>query len=695
MTSITAPADTSGEQLRRPGTRRGIALAIAVGASSALNFAVHALSSRELSVADYGGLAAVLALMAAAAVPVAAVQTALTRSASEILARGGHPSGRIVLYQTVPIGLLICGLVAALTPVTTRFLNLSSGMPIALGGVWVAVVLIGSIGKAMLIADEDHGPVAHALIHSAILRVVAVAILTSSMGVTGGIAAALVGDLLASTIYLIAAHRSGLLDADAEPSRVAWPDAGRALSSQLSLWIFASMAVIIGRRTLSGQTSGSFAAMATAAVACLYLPQAVATIVFPRFVADGSRRLLLNAVAIAGVVGMICASALCIRPDWIFQVFFGPSYKANQIVLLVLCAHFVLLGCLTVLTQYLVARRQAGALAIWIGLGVATVGAHQFGHSPLSVSVVLLLPNAAVMVYLGVLAALSHEERHDIGRAKTPADTTSVRLIPTAGDRLREPATLDVSVVVPNYNGGQRLHDCVLAIRNALDLAPWSYEIIVADDGSTDGCAELLQLGPTVIIERSAINQGKGAALRRGFARSGGSIIGFIDGDGDIAPSVLIELVSQLRAGGAWVAVASKNQPGATVNATGRRRVMSAAYRLAVHWMFDLEVTDTQCGCKVFRRQFLAATIDIATEDGFALDLELLTIGSRLGMKRAIEVPVVLSRIDNGTITSSAAFRVLVDTLRIRRRLPPATWAPLPLTALAPVGVDFSSPLLP
>ena len=172
-------------------------------------------------------------------------------------------------------------------------------------------------------------------------------------------------------------------------------------------------------------------------------------------------------------------------------------------------------------------------------------------------------------------------------------------------------------------------------------------------------------------------------------------MIGFIDGDGDIDPSVMVSLFDRLLNSSAWVAVASKNLPGANVLTSLRRRVMSAVYRMLVHWMFDLKVTDTQCGCKAFRREYLAATVDQARENGFAFDLELLSIGGRIGLSQAVEVPVVLCRQEQSTVSTMTAVRMFTDTLRIRRRLPQATWEPLPLHSLAPVGIDLSSPLQP
>ena len=669
-------------------------LAAAVGLSSALSFAVHSIASRGMSVADYGGLVAVLALMTAAAVPVGAMQTAITRSASRIVADGQTPSGWPLMAQLVPASIVLAGVVTLVSPWVADFLNLESRMPVVLGGLWIAVVLVGATAKGLLISVEHHRPVAHSLVHGAIVRLAVVALLTPPLGIIGGVLAAVVGDLMSTLIYVVAAFRRGLLDRDGQFAQVEWPDAGRALSSQLSLWLLASLAVVFGRRGLSGADSGSFAAMATVAASCLFLPQAVATIIFPRFVADGSARVVVRATGLAALVGAACAAVLTVRPSWIFVVFFGPSYTPTRSVLLVLCLHFVLLGCLTVLSQYLVARRHTGVVSIWVGLLGASIGAERLGHTPMTLAVALVLPTAMVTAFVGFRAMASRHLSDVESSARSDVVLDLDRL--DGGFALRQPPTLDVSVVIPSYNGGAQLRPCVESLCAALVAAGWRYEVIVSVDGSTDGSdATVDGLHPHVRVLRAPKNQGKGAALRRGFAVARGGVIGFIDGDGDIPASVMVDLFGGLLASHSWAAVATKNHPAADVSATAGRRVMSAAYRLIVHWMFDLEVTDTQCGCKAFRREFLAITVPQAREDGFALDLELLTIGAKLGMKSTIEVPVVLARATRGTISRRAVLRTFNDTLRIRRRLPQATCKPLPLSATTPVGVGFSSPLLP
>lgn len=688
----------AGRTVRGMSRTGGAGFALAVGLSSVFNFGFHAVASRLLSVADYGGLAAILAVMTAASVPIGAAQTALTRAAAQVLAEGGVPSGRRLLLQALPMSVALAGAVMICAPMTSRFLNLPGSAPIALTGVWLGVVFIESVAKALLVAGLHHRPVARSLIVSAVIRIAAVVALTPVAGLSAAIAATVIGESVAMGILLHSAMRRGLLAPQHRPIRVTWPDAGRALSAQVSLWLLASLAVLIGRRTLAPSASGSFAAMVTAAGSCVFLPQAVATMVFPKFVADGSVRLLLKAAGLAAGVGIACAAILNVDPVRLFGLMFGPDYRPDRLVFALLCLHFVQLGCMTVLAQYLVARRHAGVLGIWIALGTAGALGLRYGDSPRTIAVSVLLPTMVVTGFVAMRAVTAQRAYLHLDEGGLLADAPPIAAsVPApAPTALWAPALRDVTVVVPTYNGGDQLRPCIEELCSVLDAGGRTYEVLVMVDGSTDGSDLTVDgLHPAVSVHRSPHNAGKGDALRRGFSRSTGASVGFIDGDGDISPRVLMDLFAALDRSTAWVAVASKNIPGASVSATTGRRVMSVAYRMLVHWLFDLEVTDTQCGCKAFRREFLARSLGLTRERGFALDLELLSVGSRLGMREAIEVPVVLRRGTLGTISRRSVRRMLLDTYRIHRRLPQSTWASLPLRAPAPVGGELSSPLLP
>jgi O-antigen/teichoic acid export membrane protein len=682
------PTHTSKAKPNRK-TLGAAALAAAVGASSIFNFAFHGLASRSLTLDDYGALAAVLALMTAAAVPIGAAQTALTRSAAHIISTGNRPSGRRLLIQSLPLAIAIVGLATLCAPVLAAGLHLTNTTPLLVTGLWLGIVSIEAIPRALLIADDGNQSVAYALLAGAGLRLVSVTTLAHLIGLTGAVTASIVGELASLAIVTAASSRRGLFASQHEQVRITWPDAGRALSAQVSLWLLAATAVLIGRRTLAPGDGGTYAAMATLAGACVFLPQAVATITFPRFVADGSLRLLFRATGVAAVVGVVCAAVLSADPVTLFRLMFGPDYRPDRLVFAALCAHFIGLGCLTVLAQYLVARRHTGVGSMWIALFAATILGFRYGDTQRALTISLAVPSAMATLFVAVRAVIARrgfEQSHEAFASPAPES-----------DQLSEPASIDVSIVVPTYNGGAALRPCITSICDTFDGYGQTYEVLVMVDGSQDGSDEsVVDMHPNVFVHRTDDNNGKGAALRGGFQRARGSNIGFIDGDGDIAPSVLVNLVRALDHSDAWVAVASKNLPGANVTVTPLRLLMSGAYRMLVHWLFDLEITDTQCGCKMFRRAFLAATLEHTKERGFALDLELLSVGSRLGMRTAVEVPVILQRNGVGSAASrSTVFRMLSDTFRIRRRLPQRRWDGVGGPALAPVGGELSSPLLP
>jgi hypothetical protein len=90
-------------------------------------------------------------------------------------------------------------------------------------------------------------------------------------------------------------------------------------------------------------------------------------------------------------------------------------------------------------------------------------------------------------------------------------------------------AAIDVSVVVPFYNAERSVEDCIAALR-AQTLAPPRYEIIMVDNNSTDGSADLVRKYPDVRL-LSEEKQGSYAARNRGVAAARGAIVAFTDAD--------------------------------------------------------------------------------------------------------------------------------------------------------------------
>ena len=229
---------------------------------------------------------------------------------------------------------------------------------------------------------------------------------------------------------------------------------------------------------------------------------------------------------------------------------------------------------------------------------------------------------------------------------------------------------LDLTVVVPYYNPGPNLAGHVAQVIELLRDRGVRFEVIAVSDGSTDGSdAGLAELGDEVQVVYLPVNQGKGHALRVGLGLGRGSYLGFIDGDGDIPAPVLGEFVSCIQRERPDFAIGSKRHPESMVVYPRLRRFYSWGYQVLTRVLFGLDVTDTQSGIKLARREIVTELLPILEEDGFTFDLELLAVARRLGYTRVVELPVEIRERFSSTVSPRAAWDMLVDTVRLTWRL--------------------------
>jgi glycosyltransferase involved in cell wall biosynthesis len=189
-----------------------------------------------------------------------------------------------------------------------------------------------------------------------------------------------------------------------------------------------------------------------------------------------------------------------------------------------------------------------------------------------------------------------------------------------------------VSIVIPCYNEAatlERVIDKVLA-------APIeSMEVIVVDDGSTDGSAEVLRLkvAPRVAkVLRHARNQGKGAALRTGFAAATGEIVLVQDADLEYDPRDYPRLLQPILEDRADVVFGSRFTGGESHRVLYFwHSVMNRLLTLLSNMLTDLNLTDMEVCYKVFRRSVLER-IRIE-EDRFGFEPEITAKVAKLGCR--------------------------------------------------------------
>jgi glycosyltransferase involved in cell wall biosynthesis len=230
--------------------------------------------------------------------------------------------------------------------------------------------------------------------------------------------------------------------------------------------------------------------------------------------------------------------------------------------------------------------------------------------------------------------------------------------------------TLDVTIVVPYYNPGERLRSTVAQMVRVLDSSGMRFEIIAVSDGSTDGSPFTLEGFPESIVRRLEFaHVGKGHALREGLAMGRGRYLGFIDADGDISPEFLAPFVSVMQAERPDIIIGSKRHPGSSVHYPPLRRLYSWGYQHLIHLLFRLNVKDTQVGIKLVDRAVIADVLPLLRESRFALDLELLVVARRLGYSKIVEAPVRIEERFTSTISLRAVWSLLIDTLAVFWRL--------------------------
>ncbi len=233
------------------------------------------------------------------------------------------------------------------------------------------------------------------------------------------------------------------------------------------------------------------------------------------------------------------------------------------------------------------------------------------------------------------------------------------------------PRAVELSVIVPAYREGRRIHDNLRRLVGELDKLNVTYEVVVVSDGNTDTTVrEAERLGsPVVRVFHYPMNIGKGFALSFGVDQSIGNLVTFIDADMELDPANIKGFIEQMETSGCDAVIGSKRHPMSRVNYPRFRRFQSAAYQLLVRLLFNLNVRDTQTGLKLFRRHVLAETMPLLAIKKFAFDLELLVVASQLGYRNVCEAPIELDYQFESTVNLGSTWRVLWDTAAIFYRL--------------------------
>jgi dolichyl-phosphate beta-glucosyltransferase len=206
-----------------------------------------------------------------------------------------------------------------------------------------------------------------------------------------------------------------------------------------------------------------------------------------------------------------------------------------------------------------------------------------------------------------------------------------------------------VSIVIAAYNEEKRILSTLERISGFFEKSNWDYEIILVNDGSSDGTLEITKkFGtkcPRIKIIDNQDNKGKGFVVRQGIQHATSERI--IITDADLAYP--IEQVSNFfdSTDGYDLVVGSRVHKGSIYlmehqkfKSILARHTTSRVFNMYVRFLFGFKWKDTQCGLKVISARMAKKLMQLGRINGFAYDVEFFTIAKHAKEMRVMEIPV-------------------------------------------------------
>ena len=237
----------------------------------------------------------------------------------------------------------------------------------------------------------------------------------------------------------------------------------------------------------------------------------------------------------------------------------------------------------------------------------------------------------------------------------------------SAAEPLAEETPL-LDIVIPVHNEEAALAATVHRVTRHLDRMPWSWQVTIADNASTDAtpiiARRLAREHPGVQVVTLS-EKGRGRALKQVWSASEAEVLVYMDVDLSTDLNALLPLVAPLLSGHSDLAIGSRLTRGSSVVRGPKRELVSRSYNVLLRSTLRARFTDAQCGFKAIRRPVAQALLPLVEDDTWFFDTELLVLAERSGL-RIHEVPVDWvddpdSRVD--------VLRTALDDLRGIRRL--------------------------
>jgi dolichyl-phosphate beta-glucosyltransferase len=232
-------------------------------------------------------------------------------------------------------------------------------------------------------------------------------------------------------------------------------------------------------------------------------------------------------------------------------------------------------------------------------------------------------------------------------------------------------SSVKLSIVIPAYNEESRLPSTLDSIFEYFEGKPYTLEVIVVNDGSSDHTSEVVrnnshygsQLGLIAFDE----NHGKGYAVKKGLLQAQGELVMYDDADGASPIEEFHKLIHAID-DGFDIAIGSRAIEKELVEDLWYRRLLGTVFNALIKLIVINDFQDTQCGFKLFKRHCAQEIFNKVCLNGFSFDVEVLFLAKKLGYKIA-EIPILWHSVPGSKINifiDSPLMLLAVMKIRLR-----------------------------
>lgn len=229
-----------------------------------------------------------------------------------------------------------------------------------------------------------------------------------------------------------------------------------------------------------------------------------------------------------------------------------------------------------------------------------------------------------------------------------------------------------LSVILPAYNEAETITESVKRVVQLVSESFMHFEVVVVNDGSDDDTGDkirdLAAMYPDVRVVSYEENRGKGHALKQGSEQAEGDYVLFMDADPDLDPEQIARFKQAMEEDNADIVVGSKRHPESDIEYPWNRRFLSKVYSMLIGFLFNINVSDTQVGMKLFRGEVIEDIMPLVLVKKYAFDVELLALGQKKGYELT-EAPVSLDFNGDSNVDWQAIAQIAWDTAAIFYRL--------------------------